>query len=62
MIDPNQLDQRESMRVANQEKIREQRLAIKKNFDEEILRNSQQRPKTLSEIYSSISLDFEDLD
>jgi hypothetical protein len=62
MIDTNQLDERESMRVANQEKIREQRLAIKKNFDEEILRNSQQRPKTLSEIYSSINLDFEDLD
>ena len=62
MIDPNQLDQRETLRVANQEKIREQRLSIKKNFNEEILRNSQQRPKTLSEIYNSINLDFEDID
>ena len=62
MIDPSQLDQRETLRVANQEKIREQRLSIKKNFNEEILRNSQQRPKTLSEIYNSINLDFEDID
>ena len=62
MIDPSQLDKRESMRLANQEKNREQRLAIKKNFDEEMLKNSQQRPRTLSEIYSSINLDFEDID
>jgi hypothetical protein len=59
MIDPSQLDQREQMRVANQEKIREQRLAIKKNVAEDMLNQSQQRAKTLSEIYNSIDLDFD---
>lgn len=62
MVDPAQLDQRESMRVANQEKIREQRLAIKKNTEEEMLNNSQQRAKTLSEIYSSISMEDFDIE
>lgn len=59
MIDPNKLDERESMRIANQNKVREQRLAIKKNISEEMLNQSQQRAKTLSEIYNSIDLDFD---
>ena len=62
MIDPMQLDQREQTRIANQEKIREQRLAIKKNITEDMLNNSQQRAKTLSEIYSSIDLNFDSED
>lgn len=60
MIDPNQLDQREQMRLANQEKNREQRLAIKKNIEENLFENSQQKAKTLSDIYNSINLDIED--
>ena len=60
MVDPSLLDQREQMRVANQEKVREQRLAIKKNVADDMLNQSQQRAKTLSEIYNSINLDIED--
>lgn len=59
MIDPQKLDERESMRIANQNKVREQRLAIKKNISEEMLNQSQQRAKTLSDIYNSIDLDFD---
>ena len=62
MIDPSQLDSRESLRLANQEKNREQRLAIKKKSQENMLNNSQQRAKTISDIYNSINLDFEDID
>jgi hypothetical protein len=62
MIDPSELDSREQLRVANQEKIREQRLAIKKNVSEEMLNQSQQRTKTLAEIYNSINLDFDSED
>jgi hypothetical protein len=62
MIDPSELDSREQMRVANQEKIREQRLAIKKNISEDMLNQSQQRTKTLAEIYNSINLDFDSED
>lgn len=60
MVDPYSLDQREQLRVANQEKIREQRLAIKKNIADDMLENSQQRAKTLNDIYNSINLDIED--
>ena len=60
MIDPSLLDQREQVRVANQEKIREQRLAIKKNIAEDMTNSSQQRAKTLSEIYNNINFDLED--
>lgn len=59
MVDPSLLDQREQVRVANQEKVREQRMAIKKNIAEDMLNQSQQRAKTLSEIYNSIDLDFD---
>lgn len=62
MIDPSQLDARENLRVANQEKNRMQKLAIKKNIEESMNYNSQQRAKTVSEIYSSIDLNFNDLD
>ena len=61
MIDPVTLDEREKVRLANQEKIREQRLAIKKNVAEDMLNQSQQRAKTLSEIYNSVDMNF-DLD
>ena len=50
------------MRFANQEKNRMDRLAIKKNNEENMNYNSQQRAKTVSEIYSSIDLNFDDLD
>lgn len=61
MIDPSLLDQREQTRIANQNTVREQRLAIKKNITEEMVDKSQQRSKTLAEIYNSIDLNF-DLD
>ena len=62
MIDPDRLDERESLRVANQSKIREQRLAVKKNISEDMLNNSQQRAKTLQDIYNSVDLNFDDID
>jgi hypothetical protein len=62
MIDPDKLDERESLRVANQSKIREQRLAVKKNISEDMLNNSQQRAKTLQDIYNSVDLNFDDID
>jgi hypothetical protein len=50
------------LRVANQSKIREQRLAVKKNISEDMLNNSQQRAKTLQDIYNSVDLNFDDID
>lgn len=62
MLDPERLDQRESVRVANQEKIREKRLAVKKNITEDMVENSQARAKTIRDIYNSVDLNFDDLD
>jgi hypothetical protein len=62
MIDPSILDQRESMRIANQNKVREQRLAIKNDKHEIMSTNSQQRAKTVADIYNNINLKFDDQD
>ena len=62
MIDPSALDDRESMRIANQEKIRNERLAIKKNIQEDLNNRAQNRAKTVNEIYNSIDLNFDDID
>jgi hypothetical protein len=62
MIDPDKLDERESLRVANQSKTREQRLAVKKNITEGMVNNSQQRAKTIRDIYNSVDLNFDDID
>ena len=62
MIDPSALDNRETQRIANQEKIRNERLAIKKNIQEDMNYKSQNRAKTINEIYNSIDLNFDDID
>jgi hypothetical protein len=62
MIDPSALDSRESMRIANQEKIRNERLAIKKNIQNDMNSKSLNRAKTVNEIYNSIDINFDDLD
>ena len=62
MIDPSALDNRESMRIANQEKIRNERLAIKKNIQSDMSNKAQNRAKTINEIYNSIDLNFDDID
>ena len=62
MIDPSLLDQRESMRIANQNRVREQRLAIKNDKHEIMTANSQQRAKTVADIYNNINISFDDED
>jgi hypothetical protein len=62
MIDPSALDNRESMRVANQEKNRNDRMAIKKNIQSDMNNKSQMRAKTINEIYNSIDVNFDDID
>ena len=62
MIDPSALDNRESMRIANQEKIRNERMAIKKNIQSDMNNKAQSRAKTVNEIYNSIDLNFDDID
>jgi hypothetical protein len=57
VLDPNELDQREQMRVANQNKAREQRLAIKKRQQEDLISKSLNGSKTLADIYNSFDLD-----
>jgi hypothetical protein len=62
MIDPSALDNRESMRIANQEKNRTERMAIKKNIQSDMNNKAQSRAKTVNEIYNSIDLNFDDID
>jgi hypothetical protein len=62
MIDPSALDNRESMRIANQEKIRNERMAIKKNIQGDMSNKAQSRAKTINEIYNSIDINFDDID
>ena len=62
MIDPSALDNRETQRIANQEKIRTERLAIKKSIQEDFNNKSQSRAKTVNEIYNSIDINFDDID
>lgn len=62
MIDPSLLDQRESMRIANQNRVREQKLAIKNDKHEIMSANAQQRAKTISDIYNNININFDDED
>jgi len=57
VLDPNELDQREQMRAANQNKAREQRLAIKKRQQEDLISKSLNGSKTLADIYNSFDLD-----
>jgi hypothetical protein len=62
MIDPSALDNRETMRIANQEKNRNDRMAIKKNIQSDMNSKSQMRAKTVNEIYNSIDINFDDID
>ena len=58
MIDPESLDQRESMRIANQERVRNERLSIQKNFQDQMIEKSKNRAQTVSDIYNNIDLDL----
>ena len=62
MIDPSALDNRETIRIANQEKIRNERMAIKKNIQTDMTNKAQSRAKTVNEIYNSIDINFDDID
>lgn len=59
VLDPNELDEREQMRIANQNKAREQRLAIKKKAHEDLVKKSLNGSKTLADIYNSFDLDLD---
>jgi hypothetical protein len=50
------------MRIANQEKNRNDRMAIKKNIQSDMNNKSQMRAKTVNEIYNSIDINFDDVD
>lgn len=58
MIDPESLDQRESMRIANQDRVRNERLSIQKNFQNQMIEKSKNRAQTVSDIYNNIDLDL----
>ncbi len=62
MIDPDSLDKRESLRIASQQKLREEKAEIRsakmKSFEE----NSQLPAKTIKDIYNNVSLDLDDID
>jgi len=62
MIDAEQLDSRESQRIAMHEKSREQRLALKKNFTEDMENRAINKAQTISDIYRNINLNLDDLD
>jgi hypothetical protein len=57
VLDPNELDVRENMRVANQNRAREQKLAIKKKQQEDLVNKSLNHSKTLADIYNSFDID-----
>lgn len=57
VLDPSELDARENMRVANQNKAREQKLAIKKKQQEDLVNKSLNHSKTLADIYNSFDLE-----
>lgn len=57
VLDPSELDARENMRVANQNKAREQKLAIKKKQQEDLINKSLNHSKTLADIYNSFDLE-----
>jgi len=58
MVDPESLDSRESMRIANQERVRNERLAIQKNFKDQLMEKSKNKAQTISDIYNNIDLDL----
>jgi hypothetical protein len=62
MIDSDKLDQRESMRIASQQKLREEKNEIKSATGRSFEQKSQQPAKTLRDIYNNIDLNFDDLD
>jgi hypothetical protein len=58
MVDPDSLDQRESIRIANQDRVRNERLAIQKNFQDQMIEKSKNRAQKISDIYNNIDLDL----
>ena len=62
MIDSDKLDQRESMRIASQQKSRELKAEIKSATGRSFEEKSQQPAKTTRDIYNNIDLNFDDID
>ena len=62
MIDTSVLDEREQIRIANQEAIRNKKSAVKAHKQEAMSENSKLSAQTARDIYNFVSLDFDDLD
>lgn len=62
MIDPDSLDRRESLRIASQQKMREDKNEIKSAKAKNIEEKSQLPAKTIRDIYNNISLDLDNID
>lgn len=61
MIDPDSLDQRESMRIASQQKLREQKAEIRTAKIKNMEDNAQLPAKTIRDVYNSIDINLDDL-
>jgi len=59
MIDADSLDNRESQRVAMQEKSREQRLGLKKSHTEDLENRAVNRAQTIHDIYNNVSINLD---
>ena len=46
------------MRIANQGRVRNERLAIQKNFKDQMVEKSKNRAQTVSDIYNNIDIDL----
>lgn len=62
MIDPSLLDEREQIRIANQEAIRNKKAAVKAHKQDMMAENSKLSAQTARDIYNFVSLDVDDLD
>ena len=62
MIDPSLLDEREQVRIANQEAIRNKKAAVKAHKQDMMAENSKLSAQTARDIYNFVSLDVDDLD
>jgi hypothetical protein len=59
MIDADSLDNRESQRVAMQEKSREQRLGLKKSHTEDLENIAVNRAQTIHDIYNNVNINLD---
>jgi hypothetical protein len=59
MIDVDSLDNRETQRLAMNEKSREQRLGLKKNHTEDLENRAVNKAQTIHDIYNNININLD---